>query len=104
MRTDLPPAHQIIQTAHAAQECGQHLSPPRDEPDFMCLLSVPDETALMVMAERIRSADIQLRLIREPDLADQATALATEPITGSRRKIFRGCTLWTPASIHEGVA
>lgn len=104
MRTDLPLAQQLIQTAHAAQESGLKFPGPRPEPDYICLLSVPDEPSLMAMADRLTGDDIALCLVREPDLGDQFTAIATEPLSGGRRKIFRGCTLWTAPPIHEGVA
>lgn len=104
IRTDLPLAQQIIQTAHAAQECGLYLSDPGPEPDYICMLAVPDEDALLELGVRIQTAGVQYRLICEPDLGNQATAIATEPITGSRRKLFRGAMLWTAPTTHAEVA
>jgi hypothetical protein len=95
VRTDLPLAQQLIQTAHAAQESGLKFPGPRPEPDYICLLSVPDEPSLMAMAERLKAADIALCLVREPDLDNQFTAIATEPLSGGCRKVLRGATMWT---------
>lgn len=39
---------------------------------------------------------IRQYLFTESDLGDQATAFATEPISGEKRKVFRKFPLWKP--------
>jgi hypothetical protein len=96
VRTDLPLHQQIIQAAHAATEAAQYFAPvPPETPDNIVLLSVPDETALVAMADRLKGDDIKCRLIREPDLSNAATALSTEPLGGKRRQSWlRQATMW----------
>ena len=60
----------------------------------MC--SVPDEFALHHAANICSLNGIRQYLFIEDDLGDQATALATEPISGEKRKAFKKFPLWKP--------
>jgi len=60
----------------------------------MVLLSVPDEAALRSAADMISFCGLQYYMFVEDDFGDQATAIATEPISGSDRKIFAAYPLW----------
>jgi hypothetical protein len=55
---------------------------------------VPDERELLKAEWAIQRAGIQTYLFREPDLSNQATALATEPVGRSLRKVFSKHPLW----------
>lgn len=84
-----------MQTAHAALECGMHLASIPDQPDNIVLCSVPDEPALRAEIVRLQELGISLRVITEPDLGDQITAIATEPLIGKERAPLRRLPLWT---------
>lgn len=60
----------------------------------MC--SVPDESALRHAATVCGLNGIRHYLFIENDLGDQATAFATEPISGETRKAFKKFPLWKP--------
>ena len=100
VRSDLPLAQQLVQAAHAALECGIYHSGVPPKPDNIVLFSVDSEQELRAEFARITAAGVQARLIEEPDIGDQATALATEPMTGSSRKLFSNRRLWkTPHAL-----
>lgn len=60
----------------------------------MC--SVPDEAALRQAAAACSLNGIRQYLFIESDLDNQATAFATEPISGEQRRAFRKFPLWKP--------
>lgn len=60
----------------------------------MC--SVADEDALRHAAAACSLNGIRQYLFIENDLGDQATAFATEPISGEQRKAFKKFPLWKP--------
>ena len=62
--------------------------------------SVPSEAALRQAAVVSSLKGIRNYLFCEPDLDGQATAFATEPISGEMRKAFKKFPLWKP----EGAA
>jgi hypothetical protein len=54
---------------------------------------VADEHALHRCAHQLERAGIRFHRFHEPDRADEATALATEPVSGRLRSHFRRYTL-----------
>lgn len=58
--------------------------------------SVPNEAALRLAAAACGVKGIRQYLFIESDLNDQATAFATEPISGEKRKAFKKFPLWKP--------
>jgi hypothetical protein len=64
--------------------------------------AVPDEAALRQAAAVCSLNGIRQYLFIEPDLDNQATAFATEPISGDQRRAFRKLPLWKPE--YEKVA
>jgi hypothetical protein len=58
--------------------------------------SVPDEDTLRQAAAACSLKGIRQYLFQERDLGDQATAFATEPISGEKRKAFKKFPLWKP--------
>lgn len=87
-------AQQLVQAAHATHEVA--LLHPYQSPEISSLIviGVSSEDELLREHARLVHAGIPLTLFREPDLDDQATALATAPVSGEARKLFRHHTLW----------
>jgi len=63
---------------------------------------VKDEIALQRAIYKIENSGILYKEFLEPDIGNQLTAIATEPICGNRRKVFkkfklmnRGCIVNT---------
>lgn len=95
VRTDLPRAQQLVQSIHAAYEAGIRFGDPNRTASVV-VCQVPDEEALLLALERLDRREIRSYMFHEPDIGGQATALATEPITGPRRKILARYPLWEP--------
>lgn len=96
MRYDLPIAQQLVQIAHAGMECGLYLATPPDQPDNVVLIGVESEAALRDAALTLAALGIMHRIIDEPDLGDQITAICTEPLIGEIRKKLKHFRCWTP--------
>lgn len=80
----MPPGLQAAQAVHAAFQfyqahpeiTGRWLS----DSNYLVLLAVPDEDALIELyTEANMGRDLCALLVREPDLGDEATAVALEP-------------------------
>lgn len=74
VRSDLSHGQQAVQACHAIRAFTQEH--PEDRSDTIVLLAVPDEDSLCSVfrdAERL-GADVEI--FREPDIGDQATAVA----------------------------
>jgi hypothetical protein len=73
----------------------------------MAVLAVPDEPTLLAWRDAVASAGIRARIFHEPDFGPLSggpvghhTALATEPISGGRRRVFAGLR---PVKFRKGV-
>jgi hypothetical protein len=51
----------------------------------------------MALSDRLIAAGIVHRTFHESDMGDQPTALATEPVNGKARKVFKDLPLFTGA-------
>lgn len=91
IREDLTKPQQIVQTAHAAHEAGETFG----EHSHMALMGANDEQTLLKIAEHLDRNDIRFKMFFEPDI-DSYTAIATEPLTGDRRKPLRRFSLLKP--------
>jgi len=60
-------------------------------------LQCPGEQSL-IQAYEFLSHKIKLVMFKEPDIGNQATAFASEPISGDHRRLFKKFKLW---SNHE---
>jgi len=74
---------QAAQAAHAAfQFAIEHEAETgrwHDESSYLILLSVPDEDALFQYADRFTALGVPCSMMREPDIGNQATAVAIGP-------------------------
>lgn len=88
VRRDLPPGLRTAQAAHAVAEmCIYHQDLAdlwRADPDgnYLIVLEVPDEPALLNMFHDVKAWGISRELFREPDIGFQATALGALPAPG----------------------
>jgi len=53
------------------------------------LCAVKNECELFKASKKISSKSINFASFREPDLDNQLTAIATEPVRGETRKVFK---------------
>ena len=84
----------MCQAAHAAHESGIHLSWKSSDISSIVVCSVSDERSLLRAASRLNRDSVRAVLFREPDMKGQATALATEPLCGKRRRVLARYKLW----------
>lgn len=93
VRTDLSIPQQLCQAVHAAHESGIKFGNP-DHITSVVICGVPNEDSLISILSKTESKGIKAVLFKEPDINNQATAFATEPITNDNRKIFSNLKLW----------
>lgn len=98
VRSDLPFAHQAVQAVHAGIAVARDLIPAGIEHPSLVLVTVPDIPALLKLRNRCDAEGIDNRLFIEEDLGFTPTALATAPVNGKARKLFRELPLFTGAT------
>jgi hypothetical protein len=89
VRQDLSHPQQVVQACHAAIEAVRLLLPQHLPHPHLVVCGVPDERHLYQCIERFRRLGISHSPFHEPDRGDELTAIATEPIYGPRRRLFR---------------
>jgi hypothetical protein len=85
----------MVQAGHACLEAARAFLPCDHEHPFLVVCGVRDEVRLGRWLDRLREAGIRFCAFFEPDLGDQLTAAATEPLRGEQRHIFRDLSLLT---------
>lgn len=94
VRGDLPFCHQTVQACHAGIAVAREgLILKDEEHPSLVVLTVPDEEALLDVADRLHYAKIPFRLFQEADMGNESTALATGPLEKADRKLFQGYKL-----------
>jgi hypothetical protein len=101
VRRDLSFPYQAVQSAHAAIEAARQFIPPSYEHPHLVLLGVSGEQELLSAARDINHVGIDCKIFREEDIGNQATALATECISGRQRRFFSGYKLLSNPSSKE---
>jgi len=61
---------------------------PETHPSLV-ICTVPDEQSLCAFAGRLDSKGLGYAIFQEPDQGNRYTALATEPVYGKNRKLFK---------------
>lgn len=103
VRKDLSPAQQVVQSCHAvADAVRSSLSSDRQHPHLI-VCGVRDERRLRRSLDCLRRLGIRCHAFTEPDLDGQLTALATEPVCGDTRRLFRRFQLLTPAPVASTI-
>lgn len=93
IRRDIPFAQQLVQVGHAALEVGREHYRGNEIASFI-VLEVPDRAALEAAARRLQEHGIDHHMFFEPDFGMGHSALATRPVSGNERKLFRHWPLW----------
>lgn len=94
VRKDLSLPQQICQAVHAAYESGLHLAEPTTKTHFTVVCQVPNEESLLKAQFDVEQKGIRTVLFREPDIGNQATAFATEPIGFELKRKLSKYELW----------
>ncbi len=89
VRTDLPSPYQIVQACHAAVEAARSLLPQHLPHPHLVVCGLPSQRRLFQCMDQLGRRGVSTRPFYEPDLGDELTAVATEPIFGARRRLFR---------------
>jgi hypothetical protein len=89
VRQDISPEYQAVQAAHAACKMG-HRSAAIPEKDFdnlyFALIGVPNLEAMAIAIKDCNEVGATVYPFYEPDIGNQLTAFATDPIWMSQRK------------------
>lgn len=88
MRNDLSNAQKAVQVGHACIEVGRSFLPTDGEHPSLIIFGIKSEPKLLSISDHLRSLGIKVREFREPDIGNQLTAIATEPVGGDRRHLF----------------
>jgi hypothetical protein len=94
VRQDLSPEYQLVQAAHAAAKMGHRLGQGGIEEEqfdglYFSVIGVEDQFALGKAMADVQSRGHTVYLFREPDIGDQPTAFASEPIRADARRGLR---------------
>ncbi len=90
IREDISIPQMAVQSCHAAIECANNFGL-KDLPDHpsVIILAVKDEAKLHQVRKYLIENGVQHVHFYETDMDDQLTALACEPISGDKRRLFR---------------
>ena len=89
VRKDLSPSQRVVQSGHALIEATKAFLAGEDEHPSVIVFGVKCEAKLQSLAERIQEQGVRIKRFFEPDIGDQMTAFATEPVVGDQREVFR---------------
>ena len=88
VRNDLSNAQKAVQIGHALIESTRNFNMNGCHPSVI-LCVVKSEKKLDELTERLSSMKIKFSAFREPDIGDQLTAIATQPLRGNERTPFK---------------
>lgn len=92
----------MVQSAHAVLEIGRSklISKNQVHPSLV-ICGLPNEFSINAFKTKLEKADINYKEFIEPDLNDSLTALATEAISGEKRKVFANLPLIKSSDLRE---
>ena len=88
VRRDLPLAQQAVQACHACIEMARNLSPNETHPHLV-LIGVKSEDQLSTLPARLEREGIQFHCFFDSDWDHQLMSIATQPVRGKRRRVFK---------------
>lgn len=89
VRKDLSLSQQAVQSCHAAIESARKFVKPDQEHPHLILCGVNNESALKREASKLQALGVRFAKFHEADCNNELTAVATELISGDRRRYFR---------------
>ena len=92
VRQDLSLAQQNVQSIHAVL-CASMSDLIGSIHPHLVLGKVKDEPELLKWADKLDAKGVKFSMFREPDIGNQATALATEPLYNGKRSILKNVKL-----------
>lgn len=97
-RRDLSLPQQAVQAAHAVIESSRHFGhfTREQEHPHLVLCAVENERHLSQAASKLRGAGLSITEWREPDQGNALTAIASPPVSGDARKLFKRYQLLNP--------
>lgn len=89
VREDLSPEQIAVQSCHACIEACKHfeLSNLSDHPSVI-ILAASDTVHLSKIRKHLIDSSVQHVHFYEPDIGNELTALACQPVYGSKRRLF----------------
>jgi len=96
VRKDLPPAQQVVQSCHAVAEAARSFLSAEQEHPHIIVCQVRDEPTLRQSLDKLQTHGVRCHAFVEPDLGNELTALATEPVFDGTRRLFRRFPLLRP--------
>jgi len=90
----LPKPQQLVQAVHAAYDAGRFFD---DSPTYVpsvVVCAAESEDEVKYEAARLEAKGIRTTVFREPDIDDQVTALATEPLSRRGRRLVAKWRMW----------
>jgi hypothetical protein len=81
-----------VQSCHAVIEASKHFGFTQEHPSVIVCEAKNEET-LLKFAKKLQEANIGFKAFQEPDIGNQFTALATEPVFGDKRLFFKNFQL-----------
>lgn len=89
----MEPGYQAVQSMHALRQfTAEHPEIDKEwfeKSNYLGLLSVPDEKALIDLIEQAVAHDISYSIFREPDIDNEITAIALAPCPKSKKLCSR---------------
>lgn len=93
VRKDLTPGAKLAQSVHAAfrfaDEWRHTTNDWLDNSEYICILEIENEAALMALWEKAVQENIRCSSFREPDYNNSLTALALAPCPESKKLCSR---------------
>lgn len=87
-RKDLSVSQQAVQSCHAVIESTKAFSKNMEEHPSVIICSVKSEHKLKDTIQYLYDNGIKMRAFKEPDICNEYTSIATEPLYGERRKLM----------------
>ena len=89
VRKDISSPQIAVQACHAVIEAAPKISSDREHPHLV-LIGVRSELQLVNAHRRLSALGVRCsQPFCEPDMGDQLTAFATEPVSGDSRQLFK---------------
>jgi hypothetical protein len=90
-----------VQSCHAVADSARFFIPIDLEHPHFVVCGVKNEDALQKALQQIQVQGVRCRAFLEADIGDQMTAIATEPVYGEQRRLFKKFRLFKPATTQK---